>query len=103
MSPLMTSAIITLVRFDSQVSEDDIRSIMTTNIVPMPFYTRPYMEIEPIACPQCSKMFTPKVGGGGRLQKFCSTHCLQEYRAAHVKCNDPWQTDWRLPTRIPSI
>ena len=81
-------------RFGSQVSEDDISSIMTTNVVPMPFYARPHREIEPVACPQCGKMFTPKVGGGGRLQKFCSTECLQEYRSLHAKCNDPWQTDW---------
>lgn len=81
-------------RFGRPVSEDDIVHILETNVVPMPLYARPHREIEPISCPNCGKMFTPKVGGGGRLQKFCSTECLQEYRSSHAKCNDPWQTDW---------
>lgn len=81
-------------RFGSQISDDDVIRIMETNVIPMPFYARPHREIEQVSCPQCGKMFTPKVGGGGRLQKFCSTECLQEYRTAHAKCNDPWQTDW---------
>lgn len=81
-------------RFGSQVSDNDIMDILKTNVVSIPFYARPHREIDPIPCPQCGKMFTPKVGGGGKLQKFCSTECLQEYRSLHAKCNDPWQTDW---------
>lgn len=58
-----------------------------------PFHARKKRVVEDKECPNCGKLFTPKIFNG-KEQKFCSNECRVAYVNEHSKCNNPYETDW---------
>jgi hypothetical protein len=35
-----------------------------------------------VLCPQCGETFEPRIGSGGKSQRFCSTKCRRQFHSA---------------------